>query len=258
MAAFRRAVEAGYGIECDVQLTRDGIPVIFHDYTLARMARYDQGYESRYAVHNPDGSLGVKGKVGDYSYEELQHFHLLNSEEKIPLFKDFLDMVDGRVPLIIELKIEAFDTGVCPVADALLRRYSGDYCIESFNPLGLLWYRKHHPSVMRGQLAEEFLKDKDMNIQSRLLWKVPSNLLLNFLTRPDFVAYNYQHANNISRRIVRKLYRNVSAAWTIRDQKALDDNRSKFDIFIFDSFIPDARQKIDQIRNEGTRGYTEL
>lgn len=257
MAAFHKAVEVGYGIECDVQLTRDGIPVVFHDFTLSRVARYDKGYESPFAVHNLDGSIGVKGKVSDYSYEELQHFHLLDSKEKIPKFEDFLKLVDGRVPLIIELKIDMFDTGVCPVADALLRKYKGDYCIESFNPLGLLWYRKHHPQVMRGQLAEDFLKDDELDLHSGI-WKVPSYLMLNFITKPDFVAYNYKHANNFSRRVVRKLFRNVSAAWTIKDQKALDENRGKFDIFIFDSFIPDAKEKLDQFKQEGTREYTSL
>ncbi|WP_155832420.1 glycerophosphodiester phosphodiesterase family protein [Butyrivibrio sp. MC2013] len=259
MKAFRKAVEAGYGIECDVQLSRDGIPVIFHDSTLARVARYDKGYESHFAVRNLDGSKGVRGKISDYSYDELQHFHLMDSEEKIPKLEDFLDMVDGRVPLIIEIKIDMVDTGVCAVADGLLRKYKGPYCIESFNPLALLWYKKHHPQVMRGQLAEEFLKDDELDLHSRI-WKVPSNLMLNFLTKPDFVAYNYKHANNFSRRIVRKLYRNVSAGWTIKDQKALDENRNKFDIFIFDSFIPDSDDKFDEFQDEGNieREYTAL
>jgi len=257
MTAFKMAVDAGYGIECDVQLTRDGVPVVFHDFTLARMARYDKGFESPYVVHNLDGSIGVKGKVSDYSYEELMHFHLLDTDEKIPKFEDFLNLVDGKVPIIVELKIDMIDTAVCPVADGLLRNYKGDYCIESFNPLGLLWYKKHHPQVMRGQLAEEFLKDDDMDFHSKL-WKLPSNLMFNFLTKPDFVAYNYKHANNFSRRLVHRLYRNTAAAWTIQDQESLDKVRDKFEIFIFDSFIPDAKDKIDKFRQEGTREYISI
>ena len=105
MAAFRKAVDAGYGIECDVQLTKDGVPVIFHDFTLARVARYTDEIPAD-AVHNPDGSYGVKGKVIDYTYEELMNFKLLDSEEKIPRFDEFLQMVSGRIPLIVELKIE--------------------------------------------------------------------------------------------------------------------------------------------------------
>ena len=117
---------------------------------------------------------------------------------------------------------------------------------------------------MRGQLAEEFLKDEKDEFHSKI-WKVPSNLLLNFITRPDFVAYNYKHERNMSRRIVHRLYRNTAAAWTIKDQEALDKARGKFDIFIFDSFIPDMKEKAenmkekaDQFIEEGTREYTQL
>ena len=81
MAAFKKAVDAGYGIECDVQLTKDGIPVIFHDFTLARVARYAEGDIPADAVKNSDGTFGVKGKVIDYTYEELQRFHILDSVE---------------------------------------------------------------------------------------------------------------------------------------------------------------------------------
>ena len=83
MRAFEKAVEAGYGIELDVQLSKDRVPVVFHDFTLERVC-------------------GIKGKVYDYTYEELQEFRLCRSEERIPRFEDFLEMVGGRVPLIVE------------------------------------------------------------------------------------------------------------------------------------------------------------
>lgn len=237
MAAFRKAVDAGYGIELDVQLTRDGVPVIFHDFTLARVARYEEGQVPYDAVRNDDGSLGVSGKVIDYTYEELMKFHLLNSDERIPRFDDFLKMVDGRVPLIIELKIELFNTSVCPVVDELLRNYDGVYCIESFNPLGLYWFKKHHKDIFRGQLSEEFFREPEK------LWHTPlyyalAFLIFNFLTRPDFVAYNHIYQRNLSRTLCRNLYKNTAAAWTIRSQEELDNNRRYFDIFIFEGFIP--------------------
>ncbi|WP_029321960.1 glycerophosphodiester phosphodiesterase family protein [Butyrivibrio sp. AE3004] len=237
MAAFKKAVDAGYGIELDVQLTKDGIPVIFHDFTLARVARYNEECIPDNAVRNEDGSMGVAGKVIDYTYEELQQFHLLDSNEKIPGFEDFLKMVDGKVPLIVELKIELFDTSVCPTVDRLLRNYNGVYCIESFNPLGLWWYRKKHKDVFRGQLSEEFFREPD------ILWHTPfyymlAFLIFNFLTKPDFVAYNHKYARNLSRTICHVLYKNTAAAWTIKSQEELDKNRKLFDIFIFEGFIP--------------------
>ena len=116
--AFRRAADAGFGIEMDVQVTKDGIPVVFHDFTLERMC-------------------GEEGKVCDYSWQELRRFQLVESQEGIPLLEDVLKAVDGRVPLIVEIKVEWMDLSVCPAADELLRGYQGLYCIESFNPLVL-------------------------------------------------------------------------------------------------------------------------
>lgn len=237
MAAFRKAVDRGYGIECDVQLTKDGIPVIFHDFTLERVARYPEGQIPEEAVKHDDGSYGVAGKVIDYTYEELMQFHLMNSDEKIPKFEDFLKMVDGRVPLIIELKIELTDVSVCPVVDKMLRDYRGVYCIESFNPLGLWWYRRHHKDVFRGQLSEEFFHEID-RLMHTPLYVLLAFLVFNFLTKPDFIAYNHQHQRNLSRKLCHGLYRNTAAAWTIRSQAELDECKKHFDIYIFEGFIP--------------------
>ncbi|SFB70446.1 glycerophosphodiester phosphodiesterase family protein [Butyrivibrio sp. YAB3001] len=237
MAAFKKAVDGGYGIECDVQLTRDGVPVIFHDFTLARVARYQEGCAPADAVVNPDGSLGVKGKVIDYTYEELMQFHLLGSSEKIPKFGDFLRLVDGKVPLIVELKIEYKDLSVCPVVDTLLGEYKGVYCIESFNPLGVLWYRRHRPEVFRGQLSDEFHKDKPDEFSGPLYF-ILTNLLLNILGKPDFIAFNHRYSDSLARTLCRKVYGCTSAAWTIKNEEDLEKAKKNFDIFIFDSFIP--------------------
>ena len=237
MAAFKRAVDAGYGIELDVQLSKDGVPVIFHDFTLERVARYPEGHIPDNAVAHADGSFGVAGKVSDYTYEELQAFRLLDSDEKIPRLEDFLSMVDGRVPLIVELKIEYFDTSVCPTVDALLRDYKGLYCIESFNPLGLIWYRRNHRDIFRGQLSEEFFHEGDRLLHTPL-YVALAFLVFNFMTKPDFVAYNLHHSGNLSRKICRDIYRGTSAAWTVRSQSELDYCRRRYDIYIFEGFIP--------------------
>lgn len=216
MKAFQYAVEAGYGIEMDIQLTKDKVPVVFHDFTLKRVC-------------------GKEGKVCEYTYNELAEFKLFHSEERIPRFEDVLDMVDGRVPLIIELKIEFWDIGVCPIADKLLRNYNGRYCIESFNPRGVYWFRKNHNEVMRGQLSDAFmLEKKSVGVQYFIL----QNLLLNFLTKPDFIAYNQKYPTVLSRKLCHRLYGNMAVAWTIKSQKDLEDAKKHFDLFIFDSFIP--------------------
>ncbi len=216
MAAFRKAVEAGYGIELDLQLSKDGKVIIFHDTTLERVC-------------------GVTGKVSDYTYEELQEFRLCGTEERIPLFCELLKLVDGKVPLVVELKVEWRDTAVCPAADKQLREYKGAYCIESFNPLALLWYKKNHKEVFRGQLADKFTRSAEYQ---GILYGLLENLLLNWITRPDFIAYNHHYANGISRRLCRGLYKNIAVAWTIKSEEELEKAKESFDLFIFDSFIP--------------------
>ena len=238
MAAFKKAVEAGYGIECDVQLTRDGIPVIFHDFTLKRVARYAEGQAVGDGPLNEDGSVSVPGKISNYTYEHLQQFHLLSSDEKIPKFEDFLKLVDGRVPLIVELKIELKDLSVCPAVDKLLSDYKGVYCIESFNPLGVLWYRKNRPHIMRGQLSDEFHKEDPKEFNTILYFGL-THLFFNFLTKPDFIAFNRKYPKSISLWINRHLYKCLTAAWTIKSQEQLDKATEDFDIYIFDSFIPE-------------------
>ncbi len=240
MAAFKKAVEAGYGIECDVQLTRDGIPVIFHDFTLKRVARYAEGQAIGDGPLNEDGTVSVPGKISNYTYEQLQQFHLLGSDEKIPKFEDFLELVDGRVPLIIELKIELKDLSVCPAVDKLLSDYKGVYCIESFNPLGVLWYRKNRPNVMRGQLSDEFHKEDPKEFNTVLYFGL-THLFFNFLTKPDFIAFNRKYPKSFSLWLNRHLYKCLTAAWTIKSQEQLDKATEDFDIYIFDSFIPEKK-----------------
>lgn len=216
MAAFRKAVDAGYGIELDIQLTKDRIPMVFHDADLSRVC-------------------GVEGKVADYTYESLQQFTLCNSTERIPKFTDVLDLVDGRVPLIVEFKGETTDISLCPVADEILRKYTGPYCMESFNPLMVAWYRKHHKEVLRGQLAEKLYS---RGTKKSMLNFILENLLLNFYAKPDFIAYNHKHHNNISRILSTCLYGNISVAYTIKSQEEYEAAKGRFDWFIFDSFIP--------------------
>lgn len=216
LAAFARAAEAGFGIELDVQMSKDGVPVVFHDFTLKRIC-------------------GVEGKVSDYTYGELQQFSLCGTPERIPCFADVLKLVDGRVPLIIELKVERLDISVCGAVDRLCASYKGLYCIESFHPLAVFWYRRHRKHIVRGQLADAFLKEGEfVGTLSFLL----QNLMFNWLGRPDFIAYNCKYPGMLSRRLCRGLYRSKAAAWTIRSREQLAEARKHFDIFIFDGFVP--------------------
>ncbi|MDE7030819.1 MAG: glycerophosphodiester phosphodiesterase [Lachnospiraceae bacterium] len=217
-AAIKRAADLGYGIEFDVHLTKDDIPVVFHDDTLNRMC-------------------GIRGNLRDYTYEELQQFSLLGTKERIPAFADILKAVDGRVPLIIEYKVEKNADKLCSICDRILSDYKGLYCIESFHPLAVRWYKIHRPNIVRGQLSEDFTRQK-LNIPYFLL----SHLIGNCYASPDFIAYNCKHRNELSRNICRKLYRSLSVAWTVRSQEELDKVSRSFDLFIFEDFVPEKNE----------------
>lgn len=216
LKAFQRAVEANYGIELDVQLSKDYVPVVFHDFTLERMC-------------------GVSGKVCDYTYEELQDFSLLNTSEKIPRFEQVLNLINGKVPLVVEIKSDTTDFSMCPVIDKVLQSYAGIYCIESFNPLCLWWYRRNHNHIMRGQLSDCFWSEGEY--KTVLHWLL-QNLLCNFVGRPDFIAYNCKYPNMLSNRIAKNMFGAAMAAWTVKSNEQLDHIREQYDMFIFDSFIP--------------------
>ncbi len=216
MAAFRKAVEAGLGMELDVQVTKDGVPVIFHDFKLNRICK-------------------AEGKITGCTYEELQTYRLCDSKERIPKLSELLEMVDGKAPLIVEIKAETANVSCCAVIDRMLRAYRGAYCIESFNPFVLWWFRRNHRDVVRGQLSSNFRREGEY---WNILYFLMTHLLFNFLTKPDFIAYNHKFSEEPGRRICRRLYRHPAAAWTVRSQQDLEALKGEYDVFIFDSFLP--------------------
>ena len=215
LAAFSKAVDAGYGIEFDIHKTRDGQVVVFHDDTLTRMC-------------------GVDGKVEDMTLAELKQLRLLGTDERIPTLQEMLALVDGRVPLLVELKGESTATGLCPVADAILSEYKGDYIIESFNPLLVRWYRKHRPDVVRGQLFCNLNNGKKVK---KLIYYLITVLLTNVLARPHFLARGQDSAHNLSFLICKYMFRAPSFVWTVRAQQQIPPAKSGEGI-IFEGFIP--------------------
>ena len=220
MAAFRRAVDKGYGIELDVQLTTDNRLVVFHDETLQRMCGFDK-------------------KLTECSYDELKHYRLAKSDEKIPLFDEVLKVIDGKVPLIVEVKSEGDWKKTTQLMAERMDSYRGCYCMESFHPFAVKWFKDHRPEIIRGQLSTNYFKDK---INRKWYEKfLLSNLMLNFLTKPDFIAYNHLWKKDFSYTLCRKLFKPENVAWTIKNQKELEEAEKTFDVIIFDSFIPKKR-----------------
>lgn len=218
--AFCRAVEQNYGIELDVQLTTDHKLVVFHDESLLRMC-------------------GVDKKLTECSYEELCKYHLADSQEKIPLFDDVLQVIGGKVPLIVEVKSEGDWKTTTQMMAERMDKYAGCYCMESFHPLAVKWFRDHRPDVIRGQLSTDYKADhiKGNPCRNFLL----TNLMLNFMSRPDFIAYNHRWKNNFSYKLCRKIFPVENVAWTIKNQQELNEAEKTFDVIIFDSFNPEKK-----------------
>lgn len=168
LTAFRLAVREGYGVELDVHITKDDRIVVFHDDDLERMT-------------------GVAGKIERFTYPELLELRLAGSMEKIPLLTEVLEVIDGAGPIILELKTTLRRKDLCEKTLEILEGYRGDVCIESFDPLLVRWFRLHAPEFLRGQLAalpREFGGEAQPVLSVFL-----GNCLLNFLGRPQFIAY---------------------------------------------------------------------
>ena len=214
LAAFRRAVEAGYGIELDIQLSRDGQVVVFHDDTLQRVC-------------------GVQGRVDAFTLEELQAMQLHGTGETIPLFTQVLRLVAGKVPLIVELKTGPRNKELCQKALAILRDYSGPFCIESFDPRIVGWFRRHAPEILRGQLAGPPATYKGVPPGGGFIL---GNLLANVLGRPEFIAYDNLPRPACVRFVLR--HGPLRVVWTARDAAAHDALTRENDLIIFEFYTP--------------------
>ncbi len=212
LLAFRRAAEAGFAIENDIHLTRDGEVVVFHDDDLMRMC-------------------SVHGRPEDMTLAQLKELRLGDTDEKIPTLRECLEVIDGKVPLLIEFKIKSGSAAaLCRAADKILCEYKGKYFIQSFYPFVLSWYKKNRKDVLRGQLAAAFRGDK---LHMRLL----GMLLFNCFARPDFVSYENETKDAPGRRIC-TLLGAFPVGWTFKDGAEIDASKKDFKSFIFEGFVP--------------------
>ena len=219
MEAFRLALEGGYGIELDVHLMADGNLAVIHDASLLRTA-------------------GVEVKIEDLTARDLADYRLEGTEAQIPLFPEVLALFACKAPMIIELKAErgnhaALAAAVCK----LLEDYKGDYCLESFDPRVIRWLKKNRPCQCRGQLAENFLRNK----KSKLPWIlkfVMTRQLVNFLVVPDFVAFQFKDRHLLGLWIARHLWGAQCVGWTITSQADYDQCLKEGWLPIFEGFKP--------------------
>ena len=218
MAAFRLALENGYGIELDVHMLADGNLAVIHDASLLRTA-------------------GVDVMIEDLSTEELSDYHLEGTNESIPTFRQVLDLFAGKAPMIVELKPENGNhDALTAAACEMLSDYKGLYCMESFDPRCIRWLKRNRPDIVRGQLAHNSLHEPGK--VPYVLRLIMTNLLSNFWNTPDFVAYRFCDRNRLSVRLARKLWKIQGVSWTLKTQEEFDTAVKENWIPIFEGFNP--------------------
>lgn len=215
LAAVRRAVDEGYAVEIDVRPTADGVPVVFHDTHLSRLT---------------DRSA----RVADVTWDEVRDLSLEPTDEPIPRLADVLAVVDGDVPLLVELKNRHRPGTLESAVVDRLAAYDGPFAVQSFNPLVLRYLRKNRPGWPRGQVAGFYEGSTDVAWYQRAVLK---RLLLNWVSRPDFIAYEHERLPYWPVTFHRMLGLPV-LAWVVRTPAALERATRVADNVIFEDIRP--------------------
>jgi len=217
LGAFKAAVESGYGIELDVHLMKDGTLAVVHDDDLRRVA-------------------GLPRRISEMTKEDLSKTSLLLSKEKIPTLNQVLEVVDGRVPLLIEMKVDGpFNPELPASILALLKDYpqTNNIAIESFNPYAIRWLSQNHPKLYPyGQLISLSLEGLD----KFAAWMFRS-LNIRLISKPAFIAFDincvpYQKLRRLRRRGMPVI------TWTVDSEQKRELALQESSNYIFESIRP--------------------
>ncbi|MBU1145629.1 MAG: glycerophosphodiester phosphodiesterase [Firmicutes bacterium] len=218
LIAFEKAMEKGYGIEFDVNVLKDGTIVCFHDKDLNRLC-------------------GVNEYLKNVTFEEIKDLTILKSAQKIPTLKTVLDFIDAKVPLLIELKPYGNFETLCSNFVDTMKDYKGVWAMHSFHPSILMWFKKHHPEIVRGQITEYFTDDLTIKKTTKFLMK---RMALNFLTKPDFINYGMKDMPN--RFIDRQMKKGrVVIGYASTTQEQFDWMKAHYHNSVFEYFEPKNR-----------------
>ncbi len=213
IGAIVNALEAGYPIELDVRQIADGNIVIFHDESLARMTHQD-GYTKNLVTN------------------ELSSYKLAGTEFTIPTLEEVLQIVDGQVPLLIEIKNEGKVGELESKLWSILKNYNGEFAIQSFNPYTLEWFKNNAPHVWRGQLSSFF---KDVNLSFFKKFALKRMLLNKKVSCPNFISYDTRFLPNY---YVKRYKKIPLLAWTVNSQSEYMRVVKYCDNIIFENFEP--------------------
>jgi len=210
LPAFQAAVERGFAIECDVHLSADRVPVVIHDDNLQRLAGHD-------------------GLVWQRTAAELGAMKVGGTADHIPSLQEALDLVAGKVPMVIELKgIPGHDEGLVEIVGRMLKTYGGKAAIMSFDHWLVRDFAKDAPGIPGGLTA--YGKDNQL-IESHF------SMLAHDLA---FTSYAAGDLPNPFVSFVREKLKMPVITWTIRDQKAIDLSYKYGDQITFEGFDPAA------------------
>ena len=193
LKAFDKAVKHNYLIELDLHILKDGKVVVFHDDNLFRMT-------------------GINKNIKDCVYDEIKNLKLQNTDYSIPLFSDVISLINGRVPLVIELKYDVRAGLLEKEAMNLLKDYKGAYVIKSFSPFSIFWLKRHYPNAIRGFLSSNMKYEKCCFFKKYFL---RSNLLLKLLD-VDFISFAIDSLPDEKVKKFRE--KHIVLGWTVRSK----------------------------------------
>ena len=226
MPAFEAAIEAGCPIEIDVQLTKDKVPVVFHDDILDRLT-------------------GVNKRVTHMTFSELKGLKLGETEYHVPTFNEFLEFVAGRVPILVELKKNRGSQGIERVVVEMLQKYDGEFAIQSFHPIAIRKVRKLDPAMYCGLLSSKLSEMKILFIKKAAV----KNARLFFMAKPDFVAFEINSFPNSRVKKFREELQLPIIGWTIRTKEDIERAKEFCDGIIFEN-IENLKQHLYPLRTE--------
>ena len=216
LAAFRAAAAAGYGAELDTRLTKDGVVVVSHDSDLFRMT-------------------GQHVTVESLDYAELQQYRLGGTDERVPRFADALKILaEAHVPVIVEVKAspDRRRGELCRKVLEILDAHTGTFCVESFDPFVVAWFRFHAPDLLRGQLTAQW-----KNLGGGFGAWLSSRMLIGCIGRPQFIAHRTGR-KSLGVKLA-ELLGAMRVTWTAHDRS----EEERCDTVIFEAYRPPVQFK---------------
>ncbi|MDR3083600.1 MAG: hypothetical protein LBV60_22230 [Streptomyces sp.] len=218
LSAFRRAAEQGIPIELDVQLAHDGTPAVLHDATLERMT-------------------GTALPVSQLPRTDLGRLRLGDSDEPVPTLEQALEVTDGRVPVVIDVR--RWGSELSPRLERAvaggIRDYRGPLALQSFDPLAVHRLRRLIPDRPVGQISGA------LRSAGRAAALIGRTMVTNFATSPDFIAYELEMLPSRWTTFWQRRGTPV-LAWTVTSAKTEAHAARVADNFFFDGYLPTAHQ----------------